>query len=454
MRCRIIFIVISYLLLFFNSKAQAQNHKYDLWKTPSFFRGFNVLPIVKHTLKDYNDLKATGANLAQIGIDGFDSVNAPYDINVNAIEATDRMVSFCDSAGIYYTITVRSGPGRRDIAIEIQDNSLKSTIWINQDEQKKYAKMLKDIVDRYKNDSLFVGIGPMVEPNPLFDELNINAKMLKDKLVQDAIDLKSIYEEFVTEIRKADATLPILIQNFQYSCPEFFAVTDTFSDKYIVYEFHSYRPLGYASNTIPNSATYPGDFISVNDLKKIHFDKNVLDSNVFKYVDSVQNATGRPIFLGEFGIEYEQGGGPKFLNDVYEICIEKGWHFALWAFRPGSKDDAWDYELKSPEYWDTVLNMFKKPDYVDDNPNDASAGHLKIFPTLANDKISIHINDEKLLSLKVFDVLGNEVADLSHYFSQAQSEIEYNITSLPNGFYFIRLMSRKGTSVSKFIKLK
>ncbi|MBI5326482.1 MAG: cellulase family glycosylhydrolase [Ignavibacteriae bacterium] len=351
---------ICYLLFFLLIvSAYSQNHKYELWKTPSFFRGFNLLPGSNLKLIDYQDLKATGANLAQLGIDGFDYVDPPYEVNTDAITATDSMVKHCKTVGLYYTLTVRSGPGRRDVYFESVGEP-KSTIWKNATEQEKYAQMLKEIVERYKDDSLFVGIGLIVEPNPLFENiLLLNAKMMKDALDKDSIDFKAINQLFIDKIRNADTTIPIIIQNFKYSCPEFFAIVDTFSDKYYLYEFHSYRPIGYASNNTPNSVTYPGKFISINDLTEIYFDKNVLKKNVFYFVDSIQKATGKPIFLGEFGILYEQGGGPLFLNDMYEICMEEGWHFAIWDFRSDRGSDAWDYEKKSPEYWQTVLNMFK-----------------------------------------------------------------------------------------------
>jgi hypothetical protein len=452
MKFNLHFLILFFFLQFISTNAQ--NHKYDLWKDSSFFRGFNVLPIATHQLKDYKDLKATGANLVQLSIDGFNYVDSPYYLNYDAINATDKMVAFCDSVGIYYTIAVRSGPGRRDVAVEGENPAIKSTIWSNHVEQIKYSQMLKEIVERYKKDSLFVGIGLMLEPNPLFDVLHINAQSLKVDLEKDSIDFKAINQLFIDEVRKADTTMPIIVQNFQYSCPEFFAITDTFSDKYIVYEFHSYRPLLYPKDTVPNSKTYPGIYPSVNDLKMIPFDKSVLRDNVFRYVDSVQKVTGRPIFLGEFGIMYEQHGGPLFLNDVYEICREKGWHFALWAFRPGSKDDAWDYEQKNPEYWDTVLNMFKRITYVDDNSNSASDGLLKVYPTLARDKITIQINTLNSISLKIFDMLSNEISDITSMFSSGNSEINYDVSLLPEGLYFLQLQSRSGISCEKFIIIK
>ncbi|MCL5992111.1 MAG: cellulase family glycosylhydrolase [Bacteroidetes bacterium] len=427
------YVLIFSIFLVLLIDAQAQNHKYELWKIPSFFRGFNVLPSATHQLKDYRDLKATGANLAQLGIDGLYFVDPPYEVNVDAITATDKMVGFCDSAGIYYILTVRSGPGRRDVYQEKEGGAPKSTIWKNKDEQKKYAQMLRDIVRRFGKDTLFVGIGLMVEPNPLFDQLNINAKALKTSLEKESIDFKAINQLFIEEVRKADANIPIIVQNFQYSCPEFFAITDTFTDEYIVYEFHSYRPIGYASNDKPNTVTYPGKFISINDLKQIDFDKNVLKTNVFKFIDSVQKETDKPFFLGEFGIMYEQGGGTLFLNDMYEICMEEGWHFALWVFRGGG-NGGFDFESKSPIYWETVLNMFKYSGIDDDYESDEDC--IKIYPNPADDYLYLKSSEKYFPErIEIYSMLGNKLKSM---IFENQENRKIFVGDLPVGLYFVK----------------
>ena len=426
-----VLIVIFCVVLFIDT--QAQNHKYELWKSPSFFRGFNVLPNAGHQVKDYMDLKATGANLAQLGIDGFNYVDPPYDLNNDAIIITDKMVAFCDSAGIYYTISVRSGPGRRDVWAETEGGAPKSTIWKNKGEQKKYAQMLKEIVNRYEDDSLFVGIGLIVEPNPLFDQLSINAQMLKTNLENESIDFKEINQLFIDEVRRADKEIPIIVQNFQYSCPEFFAITDTFSDKYIVYEFHSYRPVGYVKNDKPYSVNYPGNYFSINDFGFRDFDKNFFINNVFKYVDSVQKATYKPVLLGEFGLLNEQVGGTIFLNDMYEICIEKGWHFALWLFRGGG-NGGFDYESKKPEYWTTVLNMFRYTGLKDENTS--ANDNILVCPNPSEDYIYLRFSDNYFSEIiEIYSVLGVKMKSI--IFENKDNQKIY-VGDLPAGIYFIQ----------------
>jgi len=444
-----LFVIVNFI------SVSAENHKYKLWQVPSFFRGFNVLTNQSHKLKDFSDLKATGANFAQIGIDGFYDVDPPYNYNSKNVEITDSFVSYCNTSGIYYSLTLRSGPGRRDVYLESEAGQPKSTIWKNRNEQMLYGHMLREIVDRYKNDTLFVGIGLMVEPNPLFDSLQLNAISLLNNLSRNGIDFKLINQTFIDSVRIADSEIPILVQNYQYSCPEFFSISNTYKDDFYIYEFHSYRPVGYVKTTVPNSVTYPGSFISLSDLAFKYFDKNFFLTNVFNWVDSIGKVTGRPIFMGEFGLMLEQNGGTKFLTDMYEICIAKGWHFGVWDYRAGRARGEWDYERKSPEYWQTVLNMFiRKPDDVQNKAETSKQTTLSIVPAIANERIKIEINSDSPQSLGIFSITGCPIADLTPLISNENKIINYNLSSIPDGIYIIRLKSNKSIEVNRFIIIR
>lgn len=98
-------ISITILLLFaLCSITRAQSHKFDLWKSPSFFRGINVIYRFEDRVKtqpDFNDLRAYGANLAQLACRGLRSVDPPYVPHQDSIAEIDSMVRYCRSAGIY-----------------------------------------------------------------------------------------------------------------------------------------------------------------------------------------------------------------------------------------------------------------------------------------------------------------------------------------------------------------
>ena len=70
-------------------------------------------------------------------------------------------------------------------------------------------------------------------------------------------------------------------------------------------------------------------------------------------------------------------------------------------------------------------------------------------------KISYSIPKDGLVTLKMFDVLGNEVAILVNE-NQAVDiyEVEFNAADLPSGIYFYKLTSENYTATKKLILLK
>jgi hypothetical protein len=60
-----------------------------------------------------------------------------------------------------------------------------------------------------------------------------------------------------------------------------------------------------------------------------------------------------------------------------------------------------------------------------------------------------------MVSLKVYDILGREVAALVNEFKPAGSyEASFDGSSLSSGVYFYRLVSRDYTSIKKMLMVK
>ncbi|MDP3582860.1 MAG: T9SS type A sorting domain-containing protein, partial [Ignavibacteria bacterium] len=69
--------------------------------------------------------------------------------------------------------------------------------------------------------------------------------------------------------------------------------------------------------------------------------------------------------------------------------------------------------------------------------------------------ISYNIQTASQVSLKVFDVLGREIATLVNQFQQPGSYVKtLRATSLPSGIYFYRLQAGSFTSTKKMILLQ
>src|SRR5665213_1124837 len=339
------------LLLAFDASLHAQPvSKIELWKHPSYFRGFVISPNVPISQQDIIDLKNTGATLAYVATDGFRSPDSPYSEVTENIDSLDDRVEYCRMAGLHYAIAVRQGPGRYDVALEGTGQDPPSTIWKNHSEQQLYGSMLREITARYTSDTLFAGITPTVEPNPFFDSLCcLDTSIFQYYCKRNGVDLNAITQLWVDSIRVASADIPILIQGPGYSNPTIYSLVPIIADPNIVYEFHDYHPIEYTGAADTAQVFYPGTYLDAinGTLEMAQYNKAFIEDTLFYYIEQVEQKTHAPIFMGEFGMTYPHPGGPQFLADMTSIAIEKGWHFAYfdyWHRPPSTRVQAWDYK--------------------------------------------------------------------------------------------------------------
>jgi hypothetical protein len=222
MKRHFILSLIAITLLSASSSDAQTSRKFDLWKKHSFFRGFDMSlgPPLKDSA-DFADYSTIGATFAYLASEGFRSNISPYSSVPVSIQATDSYVALCHTINMPYALAIRQGPGRSDVWDEGQKTQPKSTIWTNTNEQALYASMLREIVKRYKNDSLFIGIAPIMEPNPFFDSVYFDTASLHKFFVRNNVDFQKIMQTCVDSIRSVSLDIPILIQGPAFAAPEF-----------------------------------------------------------------------------------------------------------------------------------------------------------------------------------------------------------------------------------------
>jgi hypothetical protein len=79
--------------------------------------------------------------------------------------------------------------------------------------------------------------------------------------------------------------------------------------------------------------------------------------------------------------------------------------------------------------------------------NSALAG-LKVYPNPSNGQLNIELNSSKAKSVQIVDVTGRVV--LSGQSSEAN--MEFNLSSMANGVYYVKVKSQDDTQVIKIIK--
>ena len=295
--------------------------KFEKWQQPSYFKGFcisdwNNLNETYVAQQEFMDLKATGANLVIIQTGGINAVAAPYGENIWYTDGSetitwqdvlDDMVSFARASGLQYVIGVRSGPGRIDVA----EDEGGSTIWTNQQEQKLYGQMLKNMAARYLPDDLFVGMDLDVEPNPHGELAGEPVADLAAALAADGTDMNAIYKIWIDSVRTVAPDLPLMVQGVHWSNPAYFSLVAKQADGKIVYKTHCYNPFDYSHAETPFAETYPGTFWSVATQNMESFNRSFFDATVFDEVKKFQSNHSVPILIGEFGISWPQYGGEQ-----------------------------------------------------------------------------------------------------------------------------------------------
>jgi flagellar hook assembly protein FlgD len=69
--------------------------------------------------------------------------------------------------------------------------------------------------------------------------------------------------------------------------------------------------------------------------------------------------------------------------------------------------------------------------------------------------ISFKLPEQTNVQLKIYDILGNEVATLANENKPAGSyEVEWNASNLPSGVYIYQLVAGTNTQMKKMLLLK
>ena len=413
-------LILFFCLLFLKGNQLYPNDKYAKWQTPSYFRGYNVLYEAPKTLQDFIDFRNYGGNFFHIQIDGFLDEDPPYDVQQADIDGTDLLVGFCRQAGIHYVIGVRSGPGAYDTFDESQGNTPESRIWNtgNTTEQDLYAQMLTTIIQRYQPDTLFVGINLVIEPRPKVRAIPANRSELYKFFLENIfnIHMDQVYDFWISKIRMVDAGLPIIIENFAYSTPELFPAYE-FSDPYIIYSAHDYQPNEFTKAETPFTMIYPGIYWNITFLSQQLYNAQFINETIFGKLRQFQLSTSRPILLGEFGMLLPQNGGPEFINDVLDVCLNNDWHFAIWDWRRRSGQN-WNFEaFQEPDnlHWKTALSKFHPPP-VPNLISPINGGFAWVNPTFVWDSLTSFTKYDLVINnpLELEPILIEDISN-SHY---------------------------------------
>jgi hypothetical protein len=243
--------------------------------------------------------------------------------------------------------------------------------------------------------------------------------------------MDQVYQFLVNEVRQIYEDIPVLLENFAYSTPELFPPYEI-NDPYVIYSTHNYQPNEYTKSPVPFSVNYPGVYWNITKLAQVLYDSTFIANTIFGKVTAFQQASNRPIFIGEFGIQNPQNGGPDFIKDVLGTAKNRGWHFAVWEWRGMRTGNEWsieEFQETSHEHWKAVLKEFNAPPVPSLISPQNDQILLTLTPTFTWDSLTSFTTYDLLISNKI----GAQVA----YFEDIpNARLTYSGALLRPGIFY------------------
>jgi len=474
----IIFSLLAFFLLSISSLMSQHLSKFEKWQHPTYFKGFcisdwNNFHESYVNQSEFNQLKATGANLVIIQTGGIKAVESPYGPGIWYSEdgytiywqdVLDDMVSFARNVNLQYVISVRSGPGRIDVA----EDEGGTTVWTNDNEQQLYGEMLRDMASRYLPDTLFVGLDLTVEPNPYGEMAGESVEDLADALSSDGINVNEIYTLWINTVRTVAPNLPLMVQGVHWSNPAYFSLVEKQADNKIIYKPHCYNPFDFSHAEDPLSETYPGLFWSDATQNMETFNKSFLKESVYATVRAFEQTHNVPIIIGEFGLNLHQQGGDQYLSDIMSIAEEFGWHYSLWNW---NNTETFNYphfdQTHNTFYMDMISEYFSHSATKVENSEHEKLTTKKFrllqnYPNPFNPEtiIQYELAQSSFVEIAVYNLQGELISQLIRKNQTAGSyQLQWNGRNLKNlpvssGVYVYRIKVGEFVSAKKMTLLR
>lgn len=195
--------------------------------------------------------------------------------------------------------------------------------------------------------------------------------------------------------------------------------------------------------TTPNSISFIKCEIVPVELKSFNYKLENRDVILNWSTATEINNQGFKVFRGENEIGYIPGSGTTTEPREYSFKDEN------------VKTGTYVYELIQIDYDGTSTKVAELEVSVDNIPSGYILEQNYPNPFNPTTTLSFVIGQSSFVSLKVFDVLGNEVVILvDEYKYVGEYEVEFDATGLPSGIYFYQLKADSYIQTKKMIYLK
>jgi len=250
---------------------------------------------------DIKNIKSMGGNVIRIHLDFFALENSPYNYNDEYLELYNKLAVESYKKGVY--IIPASGAAQNS---KQQDNIAR---YNGETYLYKDAEFRKRFIDAWGHIAKYLADNPGIAG---YDILNEPEAPTKE-------DLHSVYSELISEIRKYDKNHIIILERQHFSNSDQFLFGGFYNDTNIMLSTHYYEDEALTGGT-----------------GEKYTNKEQLEQGITDFL-SLEEAQGKPFFLGEFSAETKINGSTpealRWTTDFIGIMKQKGVHFAYFPYK-------------------------------------------------------------------------------------------------------------------------
>jgi aryl-phospho-beta-D-glucosidase BglC (GH1 family) len=233
--------------------------------------------------------------------------NKPYRFQGEGLKYLDRVVRWAKRHKVWIILDLHAACGSQNHDWH-SDSDGQAALWHNKSYRQRTVLLWEFLAGRYREEETIAGYDLLNEP-----------------VLDDSGLLNDFYRQLIAAIRKVDTNHILFVEGRNWSMD--IECLDRFDDDNLALSVHFYHPLEYTMSLIP-LLSYP-----------LRSDKGVFDKlkikKMLKSYALLAQKRKRPVFVGEFGINYREGfyGEDKWLRDILSDFEEYGFHWSYWTYK-------------------------------------------------------------------------------------------------------------------------
>ena len=275
--------------------------------------------------QDFKRIAQWGCNCVRVPFNYRLLEKPDYKGGQDDIHYLDNVVKWAEKYQIWVILDLHAAWGSQNHDWH-SDSTGDAELWTSHDNQNRTLHLWATIAKRYRDSLAVAG----------YDLLN-------ESVISNPALLNSFYKKIIETIRRYDPHHILFIEGNNWArdvdCLE------PFKDDNYALSIHFYDPIDFTFNFIPHM-TYPLRF---------RFTKATL-FNILQGYARLAHKRGRPVFVGEFGVNYRQGlyGEDIWLKNMLDCFKQFGFHWTYWTYKA----------VKNSVFPDGLMSYYDNPPWV------------------------------------------------------------------------------------------